>query len=139
MTYYLTRLRAAQQLLSQQAEINQLTTERNRYRIAWRGARTRALSTGSAADRYAARAQALQAALQEMLVPLFTGHVSEEHEPNAVAEIRAATLYAAADEIVAHCPEHGTAENSTAQCLCPAADLLVLRATGIAGGGDGRG
>lgn len=41
-----------------------------RYRTAWRRARTRALATGAAADRYAARARGLQTALQDSLVAI---------------------------------------------------------------------
>ena len=49
------------------AEVRRLRAERDRYRTAWRLARTRALSTGGAADRYAARAREGQTALQDML------------------------------------------------------------------------
>lgn len=47
------------------AEVARLRVERERYRLAWHRARTRALSAGGAADRYAARAGELQDALQE--------------------------------------------------------------------------
>ncbi|MEU4205621.1 hypothetical protein AB0F64_37615 [Streptomyces sp. NPDC026294] len=42
-------------------------TTAERYRIAWGMARTRALSAGGAADRYAARARELQTAVQDMV------------------------------------------------------------------------
>lgn len=58
-----------QQLRSRVAE---LESQRSRYRIAWRRARTRAVSAGGAADRYAARSRQQQEAAQDLLEALLT-------------------------------------------------------------------
>jgi len=50
------------------AEIATLTSERNRFRTAWKLARTRARSARCGADMYAARSQELQEALRETLI-----------------------------------------------------------------------
>ncbi|MBT2508871.1 hypothetical protein J7I98_23880 [Streptomyces sp. ISL-98] len=54
------------------AELAELRARCERYRIAWRRARTRALATGSAADRYAARTRDLQEALRETVAEELT-------------------------------------------------------------------
>ncbi|WP_432051769.1 hypothetical protein [Streptomyces xiamenensis] len=49
-----------------QAALSEALARQHRYRTAWRRARTRGISLAGAADRYAARSQELQAALQDM-------------------------------------------------------------------------
>lgn len=70
------------------AEVRQLRTERRRYRTAWRLARTRALSTGGAADRYAARAREGQTALQDMFAALLTAQMERDDAQTQVAALR---------------------------------------------------
>lgn len=53
-------------------------SDADRYRTAWRLARTRALSTGGAADRYAARARELQIALQDSLVAVIGTQIERD-------------------------------------------------------------
>lgn len=69
-------------------------SDAERYRTAWRLARGRAISTGGAADRYAARAHELQTALQDSLVAV----IGVQIERNA---IRAEVLREGADAVVA--------------------------------------
>ncbi len=71
----------------QASSAERLRVERNRYRIAWRMARTRALSTGSAADRYAARARDAQDALQHMLFTVIAGQMALKAATDRVAEL----------------------------------------------------
>jgi hypothetical protein len=61
-----------------------------RYRIAWGMARTRAISTGGAADRYAARARDAQEALQHMLFTVIAGQMALKAATDEVAELRTA-------------------------------------------------
>jgi len=49
------------------ADFRAVLAERNRYRIAWRHARTRARSAGFGADLYAKRARELQAAVHDLI------------------------------------------------------------------------
>jgi hypothetical protein len=60
-----------------------------RRRIAWRMARQRAISIGSAADRYAARAQAGQTALQDLLASLLEAQIERDAARARVAELEA--------------------------------------------------
>jgi chromosome segregation ATPase len=76
----LERLRAELALSDQRSE---------RRRIAWRMARQRAISIGSAADRYAARAQAGQTALQDMLASLLEAQIERDAALARVAELEA--------------------------------------------------
>jgi hypothetical protein len=62
----------------------------DRYRTAWGMARTRALSAGGAADRYAARARELQTALQDLLPTVIGGQIER-------SSIRAEVLREAID------------------------------------------
>jgi hypothetical protein len=71
------------------AEIRRLRTERNRYRTAWRLARTRALSTSGAADRYATRAREGQTALQDMLGVLLGAQMELDEAQAEVAALKA--------------------------------------------------
>ncbi|MEV5953765.1 hypothetical protein AB0M11_08300 [Streptomyces sp. NPDC051987] len=106
-------LESAQLLMSPEtaAELEQLRTalavseqRSERRRIAWRMARSRAISTGGAADRYAARSRDAQEALQHMLFAVIAGQLAL-HEANRerkelrarVAELEAAptTVYRA--------------------------------------------
>ncbi|MGW2742332.1 hypothetical protein [Streptomyces sp. NPDC001450] len=69
----------AREVLAQyDGESQRLQTERDRYRIAWRIARTRALSAGGAADRYAAHARDAQEALQHMLFAVIAGQLGRK-------------------------------------------------------------
>lgn len=69
-------------------EIHRLRAERHRYRIAWRMARTRALSTGGAADRYVTRAHEAQTALQDMLGTLLGAQLERDELQAEVAALR---------------------------------------------------
>jgi hypothetical protein len=60
-----------------------------RYRIAWGMARTRAISTGGAADRYAARAREGQEALQHMLFAVIASQLGRKAALDEAAELRA--------------------------------------------------
>jgi hypothetical protein len=60
-----------------------------RYRIAWGTARTRAISTGGAADRYAARARDAQEALQHMLFTVIAGQMALKVATDEAADLRA--------------------------------------------------
>ncbi|MEU7228953.1 hypothetical protein [Streptomyces chrestomyceticus] len=62
-------------------------SEAERYRIAWRGARTRAQSAGGAADRYAARARELQSAVQDMLFASLATQMERNELRTRVAEM----------------------------------------------------
>ncbi|WP_030372361.1 coiled-coil domain-containing protein [Streptomyces rimosus] len=62
-------------------------SEAERYCIAWRRARTRALSTGSAADRYAARARELQTAVQDMFGASLATQMERDELRDRVAEL----------------------------------------------------
>lgn len=83
-------LESAQLLQSPEtaAEHERLRTERDRYRIAWGMARTRAISTGGAADRYAARARDAQEALQHMLFTVIAGQMALKAATDEAAELR---------------------------------------------------
>lgn len=70
------------------AEVRRLRAERRRYRIAWQMARTRALATGGAADRYATRAREGQTALQDMLCALFGAQMERDELRAEVAALR---------------------------------------------------
>jgi chromosome segregation ATPase len=59
------------------SRVGELEAASRRYRTAWRMARTRALSTGSAADRYAARARELQTALQDATAAILAGQAQK--------------------------------------------------------------
>ena len=78
------------------AEQQRLHTERTRYRTAWRLARTRALSTSGAADRYATRAREGQTALADMVGALI-GMQMERDEAQAEAAALRAVLAKTAD------------------------------------------
>lgn len=67
-----------------------LARDLRRYQIAWRRARTRARSAGSAADRYAARASAGQEALQDNLVAIIGGQMERQVLEDRVRELEAA-------------------------------------------------
>ncbi|MDX3507420.1 hypothetical protein PV755_00535 [Streptomyces caniscabiei] len=60
-----------------------------RYRIAWGMARTRAISTGGAADRYADRAREGQEALQHMLFAVIAAQLARKAATDETAELRA--------------------------------------------------
>jgi hypothetical protein len=72
------------------AENARLRERLARYRTAWQRARTRARSTGGAADRYAARAVELQTALQDTLDALLAGQMERDALRARVAELEAA-------------------------------------------------
>ncbi|MFI8853628.1 hypothetical protein ACIGW3_26030 [Streptomyces sp. NPDC053499] len=65
-------------LVEAEAEVDQLRSERDRYRIAWRGARTRALSTAFAADRAIARREALQRVADDLLEQFLTAQMQRD-------------------------------------------------------------
>ncbi|KOT47124.1 MULTISPECIES: hypothetical protein [Streptomyces] len=69
------------------ARIAELESACARYRTAWRGARTRALSTGGAADRYAARARDLQAAAQDLLIDAISAQIERDSGRRRVIEL----------------------------------------------------
>jgi len=71
------------------AEVRRLRSERRRYRIAWRMARTRALSTGGAADRYAARAREGQTALADIVGALLGVQMERDEAQSRVAALEA--------------------------------------------------
>ncbi|MFJ7049001.1 hypothetical protein ACIQVC_37185 [Streptomyces sp. NPDC101112] len=60
-----------------------------RYRTAWGLARTRAISTGGAADRYAARAREGQEALQHMLFAIIAAQLARKAATAEAAQLRA--------------------------------------------------
>jgi hypothetical protein len=60
-----------------------------RYQTAWRMARTRALSTGSAADRYVERARELQQALEDTLAAMLGAQVERNAALTRVTELEA--------------------------------------------------
>lgn len=60
-----------------------------RYRIAWGMARTRAISAGGAADRYAARSRDAQDALQHMLFTVIAGQMALHEANRERQELRA--------------------------------------------------
>ncbi|MGW2210158.1 hypothetical protein [Streptomyces sp. NPDC001781] len=64
-------------------------SQAERYRTAWRTARTRALALGGAADRAGERARAGQAALQDMLEALLTRQIERDAALKRVAELEA--------------------------------------------------
>lgn len=68
--------------------VRRLRAEHRRYRIAWRMARTRALSTGGAADRYAARAREGQTAMQDMLGALLGAQMELDEARAEVAALK---------------------------------------------------
>lgn len=72
---------AAAELVRLRAELTVSEQRSERRRIAWRMARGRAVSTGGAADRYAARARDAQGALQHMLFTVIAGQLAL-HEAN---------------------------------------------------------
>lgn len=91
-------LDSAQMLMTPEtaAELERLRNElavseqrSERRRIAWRMARTRALSTGGAADRYAARAREVQTALQDMLADLLAARIERDAALDRVSELEA--------------------------------------------------
>ncbi|WP_060888693.1 hypothetical protein [Streptomyces scabiei] len=71
------------------AELERLRVERDRYRTAWRMARTRAISTGGAADRYAARARDAQEALQHMLFAVIASQLGRKAATDEIAALKA--------------------------------------------------
>jgi hypothetical protein len=71
------------------AEHARIRAERDRYRTAWRMARTRALSAGGAADRYAGYARAGQEALQNMLFTVIAAQIARNVAVDEAAELRA--------------------------------------------------
>ncbi|WP_216588543.1 hypothetical protein [Streptomyces brasiliscabiei] len=75
-------------LIDAEAEVERLRTERDRYRTAWGRARTRAISTGGAADRYAARAQDAQEALQHMLFTVIASQLARRASAEEIAQLR---------------------------------------------------
>lgn len=60
-----------------------------RYRTAWQLARTRAISTGGAADRYAARAREGQEALQHVLFAVIAAQIARKAATDEAAGLRA--------------------------------------------------
>ncbi|MEU7155121.1 hypothetical protein [Streptomyces chrestomyceticus] len=68
-------------------QVAEVKASRARYRTAWRVARTRARSTGSAADRYAARARGLQTAMQEAVFVMIAGQMERDELRERVAEL----------------------------------------------------
>ncbi|MFE9645279.1 hypothetical protein ACFYO0_14420 [Streptomyces sp. NPDC006365] len=84
-------LESAQMLMTPEtaAEQERIRTERDRYRTAWRMSRTRALSAGGAADRYAARAREGQEALQNMLFATIASQIARKAATDEAAELRA--------------------------------------------------
>lgn len=74
-------------LLDAEARVAELESRGARYRIAWGMARTRAISTGGAADRYAARARDAQEALQHMLFTVIAGQMALKAATDRVAEL----------------------------------------------------
>lgn len=78
-------------------ELERLRGERDRYRIAWRGARTRARSTGDAADRYASRVNTLQSAVQDGFGALLAVQMERDELRKRVAELEAAQQRVRAD------------------------------------------
>ncbi|MEU9198984.1 hypothetical protein [Streptomyces sp. NPDC048332] len=79
------------------ADLVTLRTDAGRYRTAWRMARTRALSTGGAADRYAARAGELQTALQESVAATLVMQLERNALRARVAELEKTTPSAGAE------------------------------------------
>lgn len=71
------------------ARAAELHAERDRYHAAYRSARTRARSTGSAADRYAGYARDGQEALQHMLFATIGAQLAREAARREAAELRA--------------------------------------------------
>lgn len=71
------------------ADRERLRTERDRYRTAWGMARTRAISIGGAADRYAARARDAQEALQHMLFTVIASQLARRAAAEEIAELKA--------------------------------------------------
>lgn len=69
------------------AEVGRLREERDRYRTSWRTARGRALSVGSAADRYAARARDAQEALQNTLLSTICSQLARTAAQKEAAEL----------------------------------------------------
>ncbi|MEU7317454.1 hypothetical protein [Streptomyces sp. NPDC007083] len=65
-------------LAEAEAEAERLRAERDRYRIAWRGARTRALSTAGVADRAVARREALQRVADDLLEQALTAQMQRD-------------------------------------------------------------
>ncbi|MFF3848021.1 hypothetical protein [Streptomyces sp. NPDC002328] len=59
-----------------------------RYRIAWGMARSRAISTGGAADRYAARARDAQEVIQHMLFTVIAGQMALHQANRERQELR---------------------------------------------------
>lgn len=70
------------------AEHERVRVERDRYRIAWGMARTRALSAGGAADRYAAHAREGREALQHMLFAVLGAQLSRTAAQREAAALR---------------------------------------------------
>ena len=71
------------------AELERLRVERDRYRTAWGRARTRALSVGGAADRYAARARDAQEALQHMFFTVIASQLARKAAADEIAALKA--------------------------------------------------
>ena len=63
-----------------------------------------------------------------------------EEMRRALAEMRTKTLCAEADEIVAHCPDHGSRDGVWMSCHCPVADDMRRRAavSAVSGAADSR-
>ncbi|MFE0727897.1 hypothetical protein ACFW2X_06535 [Streptomyces antibioticus] len=85
------------------AELERLRSERDRYRTAWGMARTRAISVGGAADRYAARAREGQEALQHMLFTVIVAQLATSVARREAEDLRArvAELEATAEAALA--------------------------------------
>ncbi|MGW4043038.1 hypothetical protein [Streptomyces sp. NPDC004721] len=79
----------AQELEQLRAQLTVSEQRSERRRIAWRLARTRAVATGSAADRYAARAREGQEALQNMLFAIIGSQLARRAAERQAEELRA--------------------------------------------------
>jgi uncharacterized coiled-coil DUF342 family protein len=79
------------------ARVGELETASRRYRTAWQMARTRALSTGNAADRYAARARDLQTALQDATAAILGAQIERDELLARVAELETGAARCQAD------------------------------------------
>ncbi|MFF9285448.1 hypothetical protein [Streptomyces griseosporeus] len=95
-----------------------------RYRIAWGMARTRAVSTGGAADRYAARARDAQEVLQRMLFTVIAGQLAL-HEANRERQ-----------ELRARVAELEAERHSTNEALTEAVEALAANRDRLAESAD---
>ncbi|WP_275462108.1 hypothetical protein [Streptomyces noursei] len=108
------------------AEAERLRTERDRYRTAWRRARTRAVATGSAADRYAARAREFQTAAQDLLAALLDAQVQRNELRARVAELEQQAANVRALHVRYPDSDHCTQDDEQWPCLT----LCALGAAG---------